>query len=97
LVENKKIKNNKKNMEEKLVGEITHYFNKIGVAIVELTDTIKIGDKIKIQSGETELYQNVTSLQVDHQNVQQADKGEVVGMKVNDKVKEGDKVYLISE
>jgi len=41
LVENKKIKNNKKNMEEKLVGEITHYFNKIGVAIVELTDTIK--------------------------------------------------------
>lgn len=84
-------------MEEKLVGEITHYFNKIGVAIVELTDTIKIGDRIKIQSGETELYQDVTSLQVEHQNVQQANKGEVVGMKVNDKVKEGDKVYLISE
>ena len=75
-------------MEEKLVGEITHYFNKIGVAIVELTDTIKIGDKIKIQSGETELYQNVTSTSRSS-NVQQADKGEVVGMKVNDKVKEG--------
>ncbi|HRR95065.1 MAG TPA: hypothetical protein P5083_02930 [Candidatus Paceibacterota bacterium] len=84
-------------MEEKFVGEITHYFNKIGVAIVELTDTIKIGDRIKIQSGETELYQDVTSLQVEHQNVQQANKGEVVGMKVNEKVKEGDKVYLISE
>ena len=84
-------------MEEKLVGEITHYFNKIGVAIVELTDTIKVGDKIKIQYGETELYQDVTSLQVEHQNVQQANKGEVVGMKVNEKVKEGDKVYLISE
>ncbi len=82
---------------EKLIGRVTHYFNKISVAIVELVDNIKIGDRIKIKNKNREIEQEVTSLQVDHQNVKEAKKGEMVGMKVEGKVKEGDEVYLITE
>ncbi|MGE4554736.1 MAG: translation elongation factor-like protein [Candidatus Paceibacterota bacterium] len=82
---------------EKLVGKITHYFNKIGVAIVELTDTLRVGDKIKIKGHNKEFEQEVTSLQIDRESVSEAKKGDTVGMKVTEKVKEGDEVYLISE
>lgn len=87
----------KKKIMEKLIGKITHYFNKIGVAIVELEDKIKIGDRIKIKGKNREFEQTVNSLQVDHKDVQEAKKGETVGMKVDDKVKEGDEVYLLTE
>ncbi|MGB9680968.1 MAG: translation elongation factor-like protein [Minisyncoccia bacterium] len=82
---------------EKLIGKVNHYFNKISVAIVELVDNIRVGNKIKIKDKDREIEQEVTSLQVDHQNVQEAKKGEMVGMKVEGKVKEGDEVYLITE
>lgn len=82
---------------EKLIGHITHYFNKISVAIVELKDKIKIGDRIKIKGKNREFEQIVNSLQVEHKDVKEANKGETVGMKVENKVKEGDEVYLITE
>ena len=79
--------------KEKSLGEITHYYSQIGVAIVELKDTLKVGDKIKIKGHSTEFDQNVDSIQIDHKEVEAANKGEVIGMKVNDKVREGDTVY----
>lgn len=79
--------------KEKTLGEITHYYSKIGVAIVELKDTLKVGEKIKIKGHSTEFDQNVDSIQIDHKEVEEAKKGDVVGMKVNDKVREGDVVY----
>jgi len=84
-------------MEEKLIGKVIHYFDKIQVAIVELKDKIKIGDKIKIKGHNKEFEQEVISLQIEHKNVKEAKKGETVGMKVIEKVKEGDEVYLIAE
>jgi putative protease len=84
-------------MEEKLIGKVIHYFDKIQVAIVELKDKIKIGDKIKIKGHNKEFEQEVTSLQIEHKDVKEAKKGETVGMKVTEKVKEGDGVYLVSE
>jgi translation elongation factor EF-1alpha len=81
--------------EGKLVGEINHYYSKIGVGIVELKDSLKPGDKIKIVGHSTDIEQDVESLQVDHAEVTEAKKGDVIGLKVTDKVREGDKVYKI--
>jgi len=82
-------------MEEKLVGKITHYYDKIQVAIVELFDDLKVGDNIHIKGHATDFNQQVASIQKDHQNVSSASKGDLIGMKVDQKVKEGDGIYLI--
>jgi len=84
-------------MEEKLIGKIIHYFDKIQVAIIELQDNIKIGNRIKIKGHGKEFEQEVISLQIEHKNVKEAKKGETVGIKVIEKVKEGDEIYLITE
>lgn len=90
---NQKLKNN--HMEEK-IGKITHYFGKIGVGVIELTDgDLKVGDKIKILTHDGEFEQAVSSMQVDHQEVEAAKKGESVGLKVDNPVKEGNEVFKI--
>lgn len=82
-------------MADKLVGKIKHYYDKISVAVVEVSSPIKVGDKIKISGHENEVEQVVESMQVDHQSVAQAKKGDAVGMKVDGVVKEGDDVYKV--
>ena len=81
--------------EGKLIGKITHYFGNIGVAVIELTDTLKAGEKIKILGGETDFEQVVDSMEVDHKKVDTAKKGESVGLKVAQKVRDGYKVYKL--
>jgi translation elongation factor EF-Tu-like GTPase len=89
--ENKKLK-----MEEgKLIGKVIHYFGKIGVAIVQLEDILKIGDTIKIVGGKVDFTQTVDSMEVDHKKVNEAKAGELVGLKVIQKVKEGYKIYKL--
>ena len=83
-------------MNMKKVGTVTHYYGKIGVAIVELSDTLKVGDRIKFENG-TEFEQVVESMQVEHEQVEEAKKGEMIGLKVAQKVKEGTTVYLVEE
>lgn len=82
--------------EKKLIGEVTHYYGKIGVVTVKLLDTLKVGDVIKIIGGGNEFSQTVESMQIEHQNIQEAKAGDSIGLKVNQKVKEGYKVYKIS-
>ena len=82
-------------MANTLVGKITHYFDKIGVAVVEVLAPIKVGDQIKISGHGNEFTQEVTSMQIEHQQVQEAQKGQTVGMKVDQPVKEGDEVYKV--
>lgn len=89
-------KTKEKKKKEKLVGEVTHYFSKIGVAVVKLKDKLKIGDKIKIVGGQREFEQEVKSMQIEHKDIKEAPKGKEIGLKVDQKVKEGDKVYKIS-
>lgn len=79
----------------KVVGKITHYYSKLGVGIIELSDTLKAGDKIKIKGHSTEIDQSVDSIQINHADVPEAKKDDVVGIKVNDKVREGDEVYKV--
>lgn len=81
--------------EGKLIGKITHYFSKIGVAVIELSDVLKVGDTIRIIGGETDFNQTVESMEVEHQKVQEAKAGESIGLKVSQKIREGYKVYKI--
>ena len=83
----------KEEKEEKPIGKITHYYSKIGVGIIELVSSLKVGDKIKIKGHSTEIEQNIDSMQIDHAEVSEAKKGDVIGLKVADKVREGDEVY----
>ncbi len=77
-------------------GKITHYYDKIGVAIVELTSNLTVGDKIKFMRGGEELFQEeVKSMQIEHKKVNAAKKGDVIGLKTNEKVKEGAEVYKV--
>jgi hypothetical protein len=79
-----------------LVGEITHYFDKIKVCVVKVTKGgFKIGDRLRIQSGETGFIQKVGSIQVESVDVKTARKGQLVGMKVDRKVHEGATVYKV--
>jgi len=81
--------------EGKLIGEISHYFSNIGVAIIALTDKLKEGDEIRITGGETDFTQRAESMEFEHKKVKEAKKGDDVGLKVAQKVREGYKVYKI--
>jgi putative protease len=79
------------------IGKVTHYYNKIGVAVVELDGNLSTGDKIKFVRGGEDLFeQTVTSMQVEHEQVDSAKKGDVVGLKTDQEVKEGAEIYKIS-
>ena len=80
---------------DSLVGTISHYYSQIGVGIISIKNTLNVGDKIKIKGHSTEFDQTVDSIQIDHKEVDTAKTGDIVGMKVNDKVREGDEVYKV--
>jgi len=78
----------------KQIGEITHYFGNIGVAVIKLSGSLKVGDEIRIVGGEeTDFNQKIDSMQVDHKEIKSAKKGDEVGMKVEQRIREGYKVY----
>lgn len=78
----------------KPIGKVTHYYDKIGVAVVELsTGKLKVGDELKFQQAENEFTQKVTSLQIEHKSVDSVKKGDAFGLKVDQPVKDGAKVY----
>ena len=79
----------------KPIGKITHYYSKIGVGIIELSETLKAGETIKIKGHSTDLEQIIDSMQVNHEAVEEAKKGDVIGVKVSDHVREGDEVYKV--
>jgi hypothetical protein len=85
-------------MEEKKVGVVIKFFGKIGVAAIELTDdSLKVGDTIRIKGHTTDLTQEVGSMQIENQNVQEAGPGADIGIKVGDRVRENDAVYKVIE
>ncbi len=85
-------------MGKKPIGKVTHFFDKIGVAVVELTGSLKAGETIEIAKDEESTFQQVvTSMQVDHKPVEKAKKGDAIGMKVDNPVKEGAVVSKVTE
>ena len=83
----------KKLMKE--VGVVTHYFSGIHVAAVKLSDRLKLGDTIRIKGNRTDFQQIVESMQKDKKAINQAEAGEEIGILVLDKVREGDKIYVV--
>lgn len=81
--------------EGKLIGKISHYFSKIEVGVIDLDDKLKVGDTIRIVGGETDFSQTIDSMEIDRQKINEAKKGDSVGTKVSQKVREGYKVYKL--
>lgn len=81
--------------EDKPIGKIEHYYSKLGVGIIKLNGSLKASDKIKIKGHTTDIDQTVDSIQINHKDVESAKKGDVIGVKVPDKVREDDQVYKV--
>jgi len=77
------------------VGKISHFYAKISVAVIDLDDTLKEGDEISIEGHGKEVRQKADSIQIEHKNVPMAKKGQSVGLKTPEPVKEGDLVFKL--
>lgn len=84
-------------MSDFRIGKVSHYFDRIGVAVLELTETIRVGDTIHFHGHSTDFKQSVDSLQLDHKNVTEAKPGQDVALKVNQKVHPHDAVFKVTE
>lgn len=80
-------------MAEKEIGKVTHYFSKICVAGIELSDKLAVGDTILIKGATTYFQQKVESMQLDQKNIERGEPGQLIGIKVQDKARAGDTVY----
>ena len=83
--------------EKELAGEITHFFDKISVAVVELSRDLKKGDKISVEGITTNFVQTVESMQIEHADIKEAKAGQAVGMKMSEKARPGDRIFKITE
>ncbi len=84
-------------MAEVEVGRVSDFFARPVVAGIELTDTLKVGDRIRITGHTTDLEMVVESMQLDNASATEASAGQAVGVKVTDRVRRGDKVFRITD
>jgi len=82
---------NEENIVE--VGRVTHFFSKISVAVVELTAPLVIGERILVKGPSTDFEQVVESMQIEHKNIQRAETGQSIGLKLAQRAREKDAVY----
>jgi len=75
------------------IGKVTHFFTKINVAVIELTLPLSVGDRILIKGPSTDFEQNVNSMQIDRKDIQRAEGGQSIGLKVVKPARERDVVY----
>lgn len=75
-------------MADVQIGKVTHYYDKIGVAVIDISKELSVGDTIKITGPDAEFTQQVSSMQMEHQSTQKATKGQAIGLKVDQPVKE---------
>lgn len=80
-------------MPEEMTGTVTHYFGRIGVAVLNLKKPLRKGDWIHIVGGATDFQETVESMEIEYSPVDTAQPGDDVALKVKRKVREGDKVY----
>ncbi len=80
-------------MPELLIGKVTHYYSRLGVAALELQSSLRRGDQIHILGRTTDVEQTVQSMEIDHHQVEVAGPGDQVAIKVPQRVREGDKVF----
>jgi len=80
-------------MDEKEIGKIIHYYGNLNVGIIELHDALKVGEKIHIKGHTSDFVQDISSMQIEHNTVSDAKAGDLVGIKVSQKVHQNDTVY----
>jgi putative protease len=85
----------KEKISEKEVGEVSTFFSQINVAAIKLSEVLAIGDKIHFKGHTTDFKQKVSSMQIEGQKVEKGKKGQHVGIKVSDRVRPNDKVYIV--
>jgi len=83
--------------EEEEIGRVRDYFARIGVAGIDLSGHLKVGDTIHIKGHTTDLEQVVESMQIEHDDVKEAKPGDSVGIKVQERCRGGDRVYRATE
>ena len=79
-----------RSVRPKAVGKVTHYFPKAGVAVVELSGDVKVGDNISIEGRGNVVEQAIESMEIEHKKLETAKAGDEIGLKVNGRVKQGD-------
>ena len=82
-------------MQEKQIGRVSSYFSHVNVAAIELSAGLKVGDKIHVKGHTTDFEQEVKGMQIDKEEVEKAKKGNHIGIKVPEKVRPNDRVFLI--
>lgn len=83
--------------EEVLIGQVSHYFGKIMVAAIELTDgDLHVGDTIRISGHTSDFTQKIDSMQIDNASVPEAKKGQAIGIRVSEHARVGDKVFKVA-
>lgn len=82
-------------MSEEVIGTVSDFFAHPVVAAIELTASVKVGDKIRIKGHTTDLEMTVNSMQIENESVQEAKAGDSIGVKVTERVRDGDTVYKI--
>jgi len=75
------------------IGHITHFFTKISVAVIELSAPLAVGETILVKGPTTDFEQVVESMQIEHESIEKAEAGQSVGLKVEQRVREGDIIY----
>jgi translation elongation factor EF-Tu-like GTPase len=83
-------------MAEKRVGTVSHWFDKINVAAISLTGKLAVGDRIHVLGHTTDFEQEVTSMQMMHQDVSEAGRGDDVGIRLEARARVGDKVLIVA-
>jgi hypothetical protein len=81
--------------KELYLGEITHYFSQVRAAVIKLKTAVAVGDTIRIKGYTTDFKQKISSLQIDRAPIQQAKKGDEIGLLVDSRVRTKDKVYKV--
>ncbi len=82
--------------EEKLVGKVTHFYGHLGVAIIKLSEKLKVGSQIHFRGAHDDIIQEVKEMQYEHQAITEGKPGQQVGIKVQEKVHEHDQVFLVA-
>ncbi|HUW43675.1 MAG TPA: EF-Tu/IF-2/RF-3 family GTPase [Bacillota bacterium] len=81
--------------ESKEIGRVSSYFSHVGVAAIKLSGKLKVGDKIQIKGHTTDFEVPIKSMQIERKDVKEAKKGDHIGIKVPDKVRPNDIIFLV--
>ncbi|OGJ58018.1 hypothetical protein A2881_04325 [Candidatus Peribacteria bacterium RIFCSPHIGHO2_01_FULL_55_13] len=76
-------------MMQRLIGKVVHYYDRIGVAIIDLKEPLHVGDMVMLKKGDRIMPQRIDSIEIEHASVPAAKAGDIVGVKVDNEVHEG--------